>query len=169
MSADRSHSPPPPAIEIRRRTANFGTVPPSQQRPYEFRRLIHAARRGETLVTTAFTVAVLLLAAGAWSLYRAGVRHRLTADEALMDQASYLSGSIATGVQQQGVFAARTLLHTWNATLERGHPWPSTDSVHQEALREAIGPDMPDLIPSRFFAGDENVSFPADCSRSMLQ
>ena len=156
VPSDRSHPPSPAAIEIRRRTANFGTVPASQQPPHEFRRLIHAARRSETLVTAAFTVAVLLLGVGAWSLYRAGVRHRITADEALMDQASYLSGAIGTSVQQQGVFAARTLLHTWNATLERARPWPSTDSVHQEALREAIGPDMPDLIPSRFFAGDEN-------------
>ena len=101
-------------------------------------------------------MAVVLLAIGAWALYRAGVRHRFTADEALNDQASYLSGAIGSSVQQQGVFAARTLLHTWSETLSEGRPWPSTDSVHQRALREAIGPDMPDLIPSRFFAGDEN-------------
>jgi len=134
----------------------LGTVPPAAQPPNDFRRLIHAARRGETLVTAAFAVAVLLLAIGAWSLYRAGVRHRFTADEALTDQASYIAGSIATGVQQQGVFAARTLLHAWSETLDAGRPWPTTDSVRARALREAIGPDMPDLIPSRFFAGDEN-------------
>lgn len=131
-------------------------MPATSPRPHEFRRLLHAARRGETLVAVAFAVAVLLLAAGAWALYRAGVRHRFTADEALTDQASYLSGAIGSSVQQQGVFAARTLLHAWNETLDAGQPWPSTDSVRARALREAIGPDMPDLIPSRFFAGDEN-------------
>jgi signal transduction histidine kinase len=117
---------------------------------------MRAARRSETLVIAAFGMAVLLLAIGAWSLWRAGVKHRSTADEALRDQASYIAGSIAASVQQQGVFAARTLLHAWSETLDEKVPWPGTDSVRQRALREAIGPDMPDLIPSRFFAGDEN-------------
>lgn len=132
-------------------------MPPTpSQTPHEFRRLIRAARRGETLVTAAFAVAVLLLGVGAWALWRAGERHRSTADEALRDQASYLSGAIGTSVQQMGVFAARTLLRAWDETLDAGRPWPSTDSIHQRAVREAIGPDMADLVPARFFVGDEN-------------
>ena len=50
--------------------------------------MLHAARRGETLVAAAFAVAVLLLAIGAWAVWRGGVKHRRTADEALGDQAS---------------------------------------------------------------------------------
>lgn len=137
--------------------AKLEAVPPTpSQTPHEFRRLIRAARRGETLVTAAFAVAVVVLAVGAWAVWRAGERHRLTADEALRDQASYLSGAIGTSVQTMGVFAARTLLRAWDETLDAGRPWPSTDSIHQRAKREAIGPDMADLVPGRFFVGDEN-------------
>lgn len=144
-------------IEIRRRTAKLVSVLPTpSQSPREFRRLLEAARRGETMVAAMFAVAVILLALGAWAVWRAGERHRMTADEALQDQASYLSGSIVSSVMQQGVFAARTLLRSWDETLAAGRPWPTTDSIRQRALREAIGPDMPDLVPDRFFVGDDN-------------
>ena len=133
-----------------------GVPPPPPSSPREFRGLIQAARRGENLVTAAFAVAVLLLAIGAWAVWRAGERHRKLADEALMDQASYLSGAIGSSVQNMGVFAARMLLRAWEETLAAGRPWPTTDSIHRRALNEAISPDMPDLVPGRFFVGDEN-------------
>ncbi|MGH7593712.1 MAG: sensor histidine kinase, partial [Gemmatimonadales bacterium] len=105
-------------------------------------------------MAAAFAVAVLLLAIGAWAVWRAGARHRQLADEALRDQASYMAGMIAQHMQNQGQLAARTLLRAWDETLTQRRPWPSADSVHRRALREAIGPDLPDLVPTRFFAGD---------------
>jgi signal transduction histidine kinase len=129
---------------------------PSSPRTREFRRLLQAARRGETLVAAAFAVAVLLLATGAWAVWRADERHRATANESMMDQASYLAGMISQSVQQQGWFVTRTMLRSWKETLEEDRSWPSTESVRLRAVSEAIGPDLPDLVPSRFFAGDNN-------------
>lgn len=39
------------------------------------------ARRPETLVAAAFAMAVVLLAAGAWTVWRSAVRHRVTAED----------------------------------------------------------------------------------------
>ncbi|HEY4321809.1 MAG TPA: HAMP domain-containing sensor histidine kinase [Gemmatimonadales bacterium] len=120
----------------------------------DFRRFLHSSRRVGQLVTVAFVVAVALLAAGAWATWQAGENHRRTADEALRDQATYLAGMIASGIQNNGWFAGRTLLRAWDETLHNGGPWPATDSITARAAREAIGPDLPDLRPTRYFAGD---------------
>ena len=145
-------------IKLRNQPVSLRSVsappPPS---PTEFRRLLQASRRGENLVAAAFAVAVILLAIGAWAVWRSGARHRKLADEALQDQASYMAGMVAQHVQNQGQLVTRTLLRAWNETLGAGSPWPSTDSVRRRADAEAIGPDMPDLIPSRFFAGNDST------------
>jgi signal transduction histidine kinase len=117
---------------------------------------MRAARRGEFLVAGAFAVAVAMLILGAWAVWRAGDRHRRTADEALQDQASYMAGMIASIVTEQGWFAARTMLRAWDETMRGPGPLPSTDSIRRRATREAIGPDMVSLVPRRFFAGDNN-------------
>ena len=141
-------------IEVRSKPVRLVAVSlPPPQSPNEFRRLLQASRRGENLVAAAFALAVILLALGAWAVWRAGNRHRKLADEALQDQASYMAGMVASHVQNQGQFAARTLLRAWNETLAAGTPWPTTDSIRRRALQEAIGPDLPDLVPSRFFVG----------------
>jgi signal transduction histidine kinase len=144
-------------VEVRSEPVNLGLVPamppPS---PGEFRRLLQASRRGENLVAAAFAVAVILLALGAWAVWRSGDRHRRLADEALQDQASYMAGMVAVHVQSQAQLTARTLLRAWNETLAAGPPWPTTDSIHRRARQEAIGPDLIDIVPTRFFAGDDS-------------
>lgn len=145
-------------IKVRSEPVKLDSVAvPTSPSPNEFRRLLQASRRGENLVAAAFAVAVIVLALGAWAVWRSGARHRKLADEALQDQASYMAGMVASHVQNQGQLVARTLLKAWNESLAAGPPWPSTDSVHRRALAEAIGPDLPDLIPSRFFAGDDST------------
>jgi signal transduction histidine kinase len=143
-------------IEVRSEPVNLGPVPVvSPPSPSEFRRLLQASRRGENLVAAAFAVAVILLALGAWAVWRSGDRHRRLADEALQDQASYMAGMVAVHVQTQAQLTARTLLRAWNETLASGAPWPATDSIHRRAREEAIGPDLIDIVPTRFFAGDD--------------
>jgi signal transduction histidine kinase len=129
---------------------------PGTTTPQDFRRLLRAARRGETLVVGAFASAILLLALGSWAVWRAEQRHRATAEETLNDQASYIGASIALGIQQPGWVSVRTVLRTWNETVDEHRPWPGTDSVHHRAVSEAIGPDLPDLTPLSFFVGGDD-------------
>ena len=144
-------------IEVRSEPVNLGPVPVAPPpSPNEFRRLLQASRRGENLVAAAFALAVLLLSLGAWAVWRSGERHRNLADEALQDQASYMAGMVAQHVQNQAQLTARTLLRAWNETLASGPPWPTTDSIHRRARQEAIGPDLLDIVPTRFFAGDDS-------------
>ena len=107
-------------------------------------------------MAAAFAVAVVLLSLGAWAVWQSGERHRKLADEALQDQASYMAGMVASHVQNQVQLTARTILRAWRETLSAGSPWPTTDSIHRRALAEAIGPDLQDLRPTRFFAGDDS-------------
>jgi signal transduction histidine kinase len=117
---------------------------------------MRSARRNEILVAGAFAVAVAVLILGAWAVWRAGERHRRTADEALQDQASYMAGMVASIVTEQGWFSARTMLRAWDETMRGPGPLPTTDSIRRRAAREAIGPDMVALVPRRFFAGDNH-------------
>jgi signal transduction histidine kinase len=104
-------------------------------------------------VLAAFGVAFVLLSAGAWTVYRAGVRHRATADETLRDHASYIANMIASTVYSQGWFSVQTLLHAWKESLDGHGPWPATDSVTARASRESLEPDMALLSPVAYVTG----------------
>ena len=140
---------------VTRRAVSFGVVPPPL---YPTRRVgrtpFGAARQAEVLVVAAFSVAIVLLSLGAWTVWRAGARHRATADETLRDHASYIANMIASTVYSQGWFSVQSLLHAWRETLDGNTAWPATDSVVARATHESVEPEMTLLAPSLFFVGD---------------
>lgn len=140
------HLPRPPI--------HFPLVAPPTPVRRAWRRIRNLVGRGEFAVTAPFAVAVFLLALGAAAVWRAGVRHRRTADEALSDQASYIAGQIASSVADQLWVAARTQLRAWSEVMPDGDRWPTLDSVRRRADAENIGPELPKIEPIHYFAGD---------------
>lgn len=108
----------------------------------------------ERLVLGAFTVAIALVAWGGWTLWRTMDHHRETADETLRDHAAYMAINYRGMYQTQTWFAVRTLLVAAQeaAAAPRRHP---TSELVDEAVRRAIGPDVPSLVPLRFFRRHE--------------
>lgn len=104
----------------------------------------------ERAVIGAFAVAIVLVAWGGWTLWRSMDHHRATADETLRDHAAYMSLNYRGIFQTQTWFAVRTLLVAAQeaAAAPRQHP---TSELVDEAVRRAIGPDVPALVPLRFF------------------
>jgi signal transduction histidine kinase len=109
-----------------------------------------ATSPAERLVIGALAVAFALVAWGGWMLWRSMEHHRATADETLRDHAAYMSLNYRGMYQTQTWFAVRTLLVAAQdaAAAPRAHP---TSALVDEAVRRAIGPDVPALVPLRFF------------------
>lgn len=106
--------------------------------------------RAERLLVLAFAAVLLLVAWGGWTLWRTMDHHRATADETLRDHASYLALNLRASYQTQTWFAVRTLLVAAQEAADAPRERPTRDLV-DDAVRRAIGPDVPDLVPLRFF------------------
>lgn len=109
-----------------------------------------AMNRAERLLVVAFAAVLLLVGWGGWYLWRTMASHRATADETLRDHASYLALNLRGSYQTQTWFAVRTLLVAAQEAAEAPRQRPTADLV-DEAVRRAIGPDVPALVPLRFF------------------
>ncbi len=143
--------PPRRAIEIRRWQAN-GAVPTNPPRSCEFGTSAPPAG-ARCWSQRRSPVAVRLLAAGPGGrATRAGVRHRMAADGA--------DGQASSSVGRHRVERSAA---GWprRAPSPRRRANRSTGTalaLHRQRARAriawAIGPDMPDLVPSRWHAGD---------------
>ena len=108
------------------------------------------ASRTEQLVLVAFTAVILFLGWGGWTLWRTMERHRATADETLRDHASYIAQNYRGSYQTQTWFAVRSLLVAAQEAAANPREKP-TNQLVDSAVRRAIGPDVPALVPLRFF------------------
>ena len=97
-----------------------------------------------------FAVMLLVLAWGGWALWQSMERHRATADETLRDHAAYIAQNYRGSYQTQTWFAVRTLLVAAQEASAAPRRRPTGELV-DSAVRRAIGPDVPALIPLRFF------------------
>jgi signal transduction histidine kinase len=106
--------------------------------------------RTEQAVFAGFAVVLLLLGWGGWALWQSMERHRATADETLRDHAAYIAQNYRGSYQTQTWFAVRTLLVAAQEASASPRRRPTGELV-DSAVRRAIGPDVPALIPLRFF------------------
>lgn len=109
-----------------------------------------ASSLAERTVIGAFAVAILMVAWGGWTLWQSMERHRATADETLRDHASYMALNYRGMFQTQTWFAVRTLLAAAQEAADAPRQRP-TSALVDDAVRRAIGPDVPALVPLRFF------------------
>ena len=108
------------------------------------------ASHTERLVLAAFGAMILFLIWGGWTLWRTMERHRATADETLRDHAAYIAQNYRGSYQTQTWFAVRTLLVAAQEASAKPRLKPTSELV-DSAVRRAIGPDVPALVPLRFF------------------
>lgn len=113
--------------------------------------------RAELLLAAAFATVLALVALGSWTLWSTMMRHRATADETLMDHASYIALSYSNSTQMETWFAVRTMLTTAETMASSGSPLVSADSLAATSARDALGPGMVPIAPVRFFAGDSGA------------
>lgn len=109
--------------------------------------------RTEFLLATAFGTVLLLVALGSWTLWSTMVHHRATADETLTDHASYIALSYSNSTQSETWFAVRTMLATAKGFAASTAPLMTADALAAQSARDALGPGMVPLSPTRFFVG----------------
>ncbi|MEO5800859.1 MAG: HAMP domain-containing sensor histidine kinase [Gemmatimonadales bacterium] len=110
--------------------------------------------RAELLLAAAFATVLLLVGLGSWTLWSTMVRHRASADETLMDHASYIALSYANSTQSETWFAVRTMLATAKDFTATDAQVISADSLAARSAQDALGPGMVPVAPRLFFAGD---------------
>lgn len=126
---------------------------PSSRQPRRRWSLAPAMNRAERLLVLAFAAVLLLVGWGGWYLWRTMASHRATADETLRDHASYMALNFRGSYQTQTWFAVRTLLVAAQDAAAAPRERPTGELV-DDAVRRAIGPDVPALVPLRFFRRD---------------